>query len=1277
MKAVGGKCYAVLLFLLLFQSQSISAYEIKHLGVEDGLSNGYVNDFEVDSLGYMWIATSNGLSRHSGYEVRNYSFDQKNNKWGNRVIELINHQGELFVINTGGSIYKYSYDHDDFVMLGEPYEQDFISASLVDGSHMVIGMLNGLVVYDIEENSFSEVLFPELTYNRHLQANDGKVYLATSKGIHIFLFQNGKLSKSEVHLEQMDIIHFDSDDDKRLWVGTENNGLIIIDEQGEIYQPNLFRSADSYNTVRSIAFNRQGEAIVAVDRLGLFVMDKSLKILLQFEHDPDNFNSIRQNSIHDIYIDEFNTYWLASGETGIDILYNTNKPFKNITHILNEKNSLHNNSVRSICDDNLGNIWFGTEDGLSRLSPSGEWSTFNRFNQLSAIPVLSISGYHRHLLLGTYGEGIIEFDPLKGLSDSRKLIKKSPHKLVFTTFVDDDEVWIGGTDGPVMCFVGGRLHQTYPVGSAKYFVKGKDETIYVGGMNGVFELNKRNGSHRRLTYSTEIANNVLTSVYGLFYDDQHNLWIGNDKGLFVYDLQSNDVEQLNPESNKQLGIVYSLLDDNSNNLWLAASTGLWKLDMNKKHFRHYDTKDGIVANEFGFGASAKLKNGELAFGGPDGAVIFHPDSVREYNNTGRLRVSEFLINGLKPDSLTLIKDLNYIDALELTYNQNSLAFSFEVVELHGPRKSSFEWQLLGYDEQPVLWSDNRRARYSKINPGNYQLVVKAISPDGKYLESEYRLNIKILNPLWLRWWAFIIYAVVVLGLILLLISINQARQKQRFSDEKIQFFVNVAHDIRTPISLIQLLVEQLPKTDKSKDSVDLIMRNAGNLNEYVSQLLEFQKAERQKLKLKVQEVDLEKLLKSISNDFQPLLEKKSMDLKVSSHEVNLWVDKVKISRVFNNLISNAIKYGEEGGSIKIETKLLDGKLKIDFVDNGLGVPEKQQKQIFSRFTRGENVRLSGISGTGIGLMLAKRIVELHHGKIYLESKENIGSTFSVELLLGSKHFKGDEIILDESHDDDNANVSDIIGENKLVLLVEDNDDLRATIKSELIKNYRVIEAPNGKEGLVLAVEKNPDLIITDVMMPQMNGKELCQVIKSNFKTSHIPVIMITALIGVDDKVEGLEVGADAYVEKPFSIDVLKATINNLLRTRQALGQSAHIDEEKKVTSVSPDEEFLSNAVQLIKENMTDRDFTIDILCERLGLSRSNLFRKLKGLTGMTPSDLMIKIKLNHAVELFKSGKNMRIADVAYESGFHDPKYFSTVFKKFHGKTPKEFMESQS
>ncbi len=1277
MIAILRKCLCLLSILLFGFSMESAAYRIEHLGIEDGLSDGYVNDFELDSLGYMWVATSNGLNRYSGYEIKNYSFNERTNKYSNRIIELINNKGELYVINGGGGIYKYQYDYDNFIALGEANEGEFLSACLVGNNHLVIGLLNGLLVYNLNTKCFSEVLYSEITYNRHLMYFGNKIYIATSKGVHTFSIQNDSLIKGDVYLEQMDIININMDSESRLWVGTEKNGLILIDDELKISTIPLSKTKQNDNTIRSITFDKQGDALVAVDRFGLFVIDKSLNIQKQFKHNPDDENSIKQNSIHHIYVDKYNTYWMASGEMGVDILDNTNRPFQNICHILNKKNSLHNNSVRSIGEDKFGNIWFGTEDGLSRLSTTGVWTAYNETKDLLGMPVLSISKYNEQFLLGTYGKGLIGLNLANGNTYSPILYDKPQHKLLFKTLVDGNDLWIGGTDGPVMYFTGGKLRQTYPLGSIKCFVKGSEENMFAGGVNGVFELNMRNGSYKKLLYSTETSNNRLANVYALYYDQNHNLWIGNDDGLFVYDLKRNIVEQKNLNEDKKVGIVYSLLPDNSNNLWMGTSNGLWKLDVSNKQLRHYDERDGIKANKFGFGASMKRTNGELAFGGPDGAVLFHPDSVREYINTGKLRVSNFLINGLVPNTTAIVKDINYEKEIELNYNQNSLSFEFEIVDLHGPRKIIFEWQLLGYDQSVIRSIDKRIASYTKLDPGVYQLLVRAISPDGKYLSSEYSLSIKIFKPFWLRWWAFVIYAIVILGLIVLLAIANRAKQKQRFSDEKIQFFVNVAHDIRTPVSLIQLLVEQLPKTEKSKDAIELIMRNAGNLNEYVSQLLEFQKAERQKLKLKVRQVKINKILQSIVSDFQPLLEKKSMDISISSQTANVWVDVAKISRVFNNLISNAIKYSEEGSSIRIETHLLEGRIKVNIIDNGLGVPEKQQEQIFTRFTRGENVRLSGISGTGIGLVLSKRIVELHHGKMYLESKLNIGSTFSVELLLGSQHFRGDEIVIEEDNINNEQKVSDIIGENKLILLVEDNADLRATIKSELEKTYRVLEAPNGKEGLVIAIEKNPDVIITDVLMPIMNGKELCQVVKGNIKTSHIPIVMITALSGVDDKVEGLEVGADAYVEKPFSIEVLKATINNLLRNRRAMGMKIDKEEIKKANYASPDEELLSKAVELIKENLTDRDFTIDALCDKLGYSRSNLFRKLKGLTGMTPSDLIIKIKLNHAVELFKSNQTMRIADIAYESGFHDPKYFSTVFKKFYGKTPKQFMESQN
>ena len=469
------------------------------------------------------------------------------------------------------------------------------------------------------------------------------------------------------------------------------------------------------------------------------------------------------------------------------------------------------------------------------------------------------------------------------------------------------------------------------------------------------------------------------------------------------------------------------------------------------------------------------------------------------------------------------------------------------------------------------------------------------------------------------------------------------------------------------------MVSQLSfEENKFQNSFDLIHRNTQNLNEYVTQLLDFQKADRGMLKLSVSKIDLKKILHRIVAEVEPLLKQKSIDISIAVPKTYLWFDENKMSRIFYNLISNAIKYSEEGGHIEINASANNKTIKIDFIDYGFGVPEKEQKLIFSRFTRGTNINNKGISGSGIGLMISKKIVELHGGKIELKSKENLGATFSVILQKGSEHYNEKDILIKDKDTNKSEFIEDDINSKIRILLVDDNEDLRVIIKKELEKKYTVIDAPNGKEALLIAVAKNPDLIITDVMMPVMGGKELCNIIKTNFQTSHIPIIMITALSEVDDKVEGLEIGADAYVEKPFNMKILMATVNNLIKSRQRLNQIFNSNSDGKVKIKSADDNFLSEVVQIIKENITNSEFSIDLISEKTGLSRSSLFRKLKGWTNMSPVDLVTRIKLNHAAELLKTKADMRMSDVAYESGFNDPRYFSTLFKKTFGKTPKEY-----
>ncbi|MEM6362135.1 MAG: ATP-binding protein, partial [Bacteroidota bacterium] len=391
----------------------------------------------------------------------------------------------------------------------------------------------------------------------------------------------------------------------------------------------------------------------------------------------------------------------------------------------------------------------------------------------------------------------------------------------------------------------------------------------------------------------------------------------------------------------------------------------------------------------------------------------------------------------------------------------------------------------------------------------------------------------------------------------------------------------------------------------------------------------------------------------------------------------IWGDQVQLGRVFTNLISNAIKYNHEGGSIKLEIKAMDDLIQVMVKDTGLGIPKSQIDQIFMRFHRADNAMENNVRGTGIGLILSKRIVELHKGAISCQSEEKVGSTFKVELLTGRDHFDPSDIKATESTASaiNRLTESNVKGK-KSVLLIEDNEDLLAFLKRSLSQDYFIMTATDGKEGLYKLFENLPHLIVSDVMLPSMNGKEICHIVKNDKKTSHIPVILLTALSGMDDKIAGMEVGADMYLEKPFDVEVVKLAIKNLLK-RSSIDQQikAKSPNERKIQN--PDESFLSNVIDIINENLMQHDFSIDQLCDKVGLSRSNLFRKMKSITGSSPSDLIQEIKMNKAKELLANEPHARIEDVAYRTGFNDPRYFSTLFKKHFKKTPSEFQAMHS
>ncbi len=1263
--------FFIVRFLVFFIPFSLFGQQIKHLGVYDGIRSGAVRAFEKDSLGYMWIGTSQGLNRYSGYQFKNYD-----KFLSSGVVDIISENGNLFVLGAKGELLQYSYEQDTFKQILALKNVKFLSFKILNSTTIIIGLQKGLLVYDLESKNLSKVLHYKAMFNRRIHLKENKIYVATTKGIIVYDYvQNPtRLVKRKTLLKTIEVLDFDFDNQNRIWVGTYQKGLFVIDNEN-VQKIKLYDERIKTYTIRALKFDKNNKVLISLEGSGLFIMDEGFKVLNKLEYDPNSLNSLSQNSIYEIFVDDDNFYWLGLREVGVDLIYPRDNPFKNISYVPYKLNSIYNTNIRSIYYEKGGNVWFGTENGISKISPDGKWDNFNTNPDLANKAVLTINQYGDYFILGVYGMGLIKFNPKTGETANFSLKEKEKKsKLIFATYLDKKELWLGGFDGPVKHYQNNVLVNSYKTGNARSIVAGKGDLMYIGSVNGLFEINKVTKSLQRIK-NVDFKN--TDQIHSLYFDKQNNyLWIGNTQGLLKYNLATKEIRLINKDVNFESGTVFSIQKDSKENLWFSSYSGLWKLDIQKEAVRKYDNGDGLTIGTFGFGASTKSEDGRLAFGGPKGATLFNPSNLPREEGISKIYISDFQVNGVSVDSVLLEKNINFLNEIELNYNQNSLSFDFETLSLHGSKKTTFSWQLKGYDEFPIVSKNSRKAIYSKLAPGSYSLETKVTNVDGVPSVDTYKINVLIKNPFWLSHWAFILYALVGSVLLYLFVLVKRSRADQMFNENKIKFFIEVAHDIRTPITLIQLLVSQLlsEKNKFNNNNIELIHRNTQNLNEYVTQLLDFQKADRNMLKLSVRQLDLKKILYRIVAEVQPLLKDKSIDIIVSVPKINLWFDETKMSRIFYNLIINAIKYSDEGATIELKASANKKNVTIDFIDNGLGIPEKEQKMIFSRFTRGTNINNNGIAGSGIGLMISKKIVELHGGEIQLKSKENLGSTFTVILKNGSEHYSEKDLIIENSTAHRAAFLEDNLDTHKLILLVEDNVDLRRTIKDELEKKFTVIDAPNGKEALVIALAKNPDLIITDVMMPVMDGKELCNIIKTNFQTSHIPVMMITALSEVDDKIEGLEIGADAYLEKPFNMKILNAMAINLIKSRQVLHQIIYSKSDGKIKVKSPDENFLSEVVQIITKNFTNKAFSIDFLSDKIGLSRSNLFRKLKGLTNMSPSDLVLKIKLNHASELLKINKAIRISDVAYESGFNDPKYFSTLFKKTFGKTPKEYSD---
>ena len=838
-------------------------------------------------------------------------------------------------------------------------------------------------------------------------------------------------------------------------------------------------------------------------------------------------------------------------------------------------------------------------------------------------------------------------------------------------------------------------------------------SMWIGSATGLYLLDKESGKFEHIKLPVE-----STYIYSLYQAKNGSLYIGTSgSGLLIYDFAQKLFTHYYSENCALISNnIYTILSDADKELLMGTENGLTSFYPQQKKFYNWTKDMGLMTTHFNALSGVLRKNNHFVFGSSEGAVEFHKDMKLPRDYSSKMIFSDFKLfyQTVYPrDKHSPLKEsINDIKTLELGYNQNIFSVQVSSINYDYPSNILYSWKLDGFYEEWSKPGAESTIRYTNLAPGEYTLRVRAISNEDKRIVIEERsIDIIIDQPFWLTFWAMLFYAGILFLIASVLLRIIILRKQRKVSAEKIHFFINTAHDIRTPLTLIKAPLEELrEKEELSKEGIsnmNTALRNVNALLRLTTNLINFERADVYSSELYISEHELNTFMNEIYGAFQQYANIKHINFTYESNfrYMNVWFDKEKMESILKNVISNALKYTPENGSVQIFVSEAADSWSVEVSDTGIGIPANEQKKLFKLHFRGSNTINSKVTGSGIGLMLVWKLVRLHKGKINLSSIENQGSIIKITFPKDSKRYRKAHLTTPNKQRPETKSSNDIPlpapeiyentqkkekkekkEKNQRILIVEDNDELRNYLSQTLSEDYLIQVCSNGKEVLTVIPEYKPDLVISDIMMPEMRGDELCQAIKSNIETSHIPVILLTALNNEKDILSGLRIGADEYVLKPFNIGILKATISNLLANRALLrNKYASLDSEDEENDDDDEEyinysqdidwQFIADVRKNIKDNIDNSALTVDVLASLMGMSRTSFYNKLKALTDQSPGDYIRLIRLKHAIKLLKENVH-NITEISEMTGFNDVKYFREVFKKHYNVSPSQYFKEK-
>lgn len=1309
-----------ILGLILCISANVNAkeYIFENVTSNAGITFNAISKLAEDKNGFIWFCCTNGLYNYNSSEIKKFDFDQsKPNAPISEQVRYIyrDRKGKLWIC-TDRDICLYNENKNAFERLNFKNEDSLIQLQSLllkqVASNLFITLIQGqLYSFNPAEVTLNNVVLENQSSPVRYFNTDkkGNVYVAIANGT-IFKGDSLLTSFTPVYQTNTGSILTLSVIDNDIWIGYDDHGVEVINSNGELLKHFAKELKGKQhiisNRVRKIVGCANGDVwIGTMEGLSILSKDGNRHIL------PNRQNGLPHEGIFDLLVDRSDGVWVATWSGGLAYYNKFNYKFPLYQGTKNESTW---NSVISTFAEQNNTILVGSENhGLYKYTPAN-----NKYEKVKGFPVGRIKAlktdYKNRLWIATLYEGL-------WVKENNNLKRIGKIKGIYSTVLATKQgVWIGTrNDGAIFYDEKKNTFQTFKRNS------NQPDAISSNAIWTIFEDSKgnlwfssdfgisvryKNDNYFTNYFSSENENSLSSnSNYTIAEDKFGKIWIGSaGKGIDIFNPKSKTFEKFRFNSEINDADIYCILRDKNDNMWFSSNHGIFAYYSDTQTLKNFTKEDGLLGQQYHPNSGFISKNGNLFFGGGNGFNIINPAIVQPNTFEPKIFLSKLTINNQnidkqKPKYINS-EYISAINQIELNYKQNTIGVAFIANTFIKNSKSKFRYRLLNYIDEWNVSDYNSTISFTKIPPGDYVLQVEYLNSDGLNKASLKEINISINPPFWLSWYAYLIYSVLIITILFIALREIRFHQKSKIEHilftEKVKFFTNVSHEFRTPLTLIispiNSLLKKYGKEPKTIDNLKIIQRNADRLLRLTNQLLDFRLIEINNVKLKRDKVDIITLCKNVYDCFEFQIQEKEINYIFNSSfkSFELFVDAEKIEKVVYNILSNAVKYSEEKGQIilSIEQKLLTDEsyskvfstgnkfigdvLEIKIKDNGKGIKKSILNRIFERFfVDAENTQI----GTGIGLHICQEYMRLHNGNIMVDSEPEKETTFTINIPIESEaKFEKESIIL-QSYFDHNVEQNDNVTETdsnikQVILFAEDNNELRMYYKKLLSSKYKVISAKNGSQAFEIASELIPNLIISDILMPGIDGMSLTEKIRNTKELKHIPIILLTALSDNKSRIESMRKGANEFLTKPVEEELLFAKINNILSNAEIV-KSKYKDEVNSASnSINSNQFFIEKVEKIVEENLQNPLFEITQLANQIGTSRSSLQRKIKKMVNMSPSEFIREVRLRKAVNLLKS-TDYNIDEIAIIVGFNSTSYFIRSFKSKYEMTPTAFKNS--